>query len=135
MDTVFNHSLCQPSVIITFLRLLQALFLCQTRVADTEREDNQRYGQTDTRDTQQFLRMFVGQYDGVAVRRADGVCFGEGEWIGVDLSGQCRVAKPIQQLAGQNLSPDGAGYGVSDGAADVVRGEEDAGDDGKVCVG
>lgn len=79
--------------------------------------------------------MLVGQHDGVPVRRADGIYFGKGEGITIDFCGQCRVAKPILQLAGQDLSPDGAGDRVSDGAADVVRGEVDAGDDGKVCGG
>lgn len=128
------HS-ADPSFIINLLRLLQCLFLRQTRIADTEREGDQGHRQADTRDTQQSLRMLVGQNDGVPVRRADGVYLGEGEGIGIDFCGQCRVAKPILQLAGQNLSPDGAGDGVSEGAADVVRCEVDAGDDGKVCGG
>ena len=72
----------------------------------------------DARNTQQSLHMLVAVDDGTTDRRADRIQSDHGERIPVCRKGQSGVRlerQVVLQCVGEDLSPDSAGHGSSEG--------------------
>lgn len=76
--------------------------------------------------------MLVSKNDVVSIRGANGVKGRKFEWLCVYIGGQCLVAKPVDELARQDLVPDRAGDGVSKCTTNIIGCEEETGDDSEV---
>lgn len=105
-------------------------------VAQDQRERNKRNTQTYSRDTEQALCVLICVDDGGADGGSPGVLGDDSEWRAVHESSQSLVSEGCEGLAelpGEDLCPDRAGNGVTEGAANAVGGEVETGNGSEVC--
>lgn len=107
------------------LRLGKSLLPREYRVTNNQGEGNHRNCQADTRDTQQTLRLLIGENNVVSVGRTHRVGCCKHKRLGIDIRSEGFVTESVIQFGRQDLVPDCAGDCVSKCATDIVGGEEE----------
>lgn len=117
--------------------LVQVLHRLELGVVEQEGEADQRHTEAGAGNEQQALDVLVsfdkshalGGAPSVLQHKLERAAVGQGdEGVVVELG------HFADNLLGQGLGPDGTGDGVTEGGADVVRGQVEGGDDGHVLV-
>jgi hypothetical protein len=96
------------------------LFVREARVAQAQREREQRHAEADARDAQQPLRVLVRVHDALPLGRAERVPNDCGERRGVHFERERLVRQPLRELARQNLRPDSTADRGAEGGPNVV---------------